>query len=185
MSRRNQLLMTCFVFMLALSACSPPAAGPTAPGGSTATTQAKITQAKIAQVTSLNFVKASAAQAQVAAGGSGEAIVTVAVQNGYHVNANPPSDAYLKATELIVQPADGLSVGFIKYPTAVSKKFSFSEKKLAVYEGEVPIKVLLKSAAAAPKGSHNLAAKLNVQACDDQLCYPPGTLEVTIPVEIK
>jgi len=180
MSQRNQLLIASFVFMLALSACSPPAAGPTAPGASPTSTPAKPTQ-----VTSLNFVKASAAQAQVAAGGSGEAIVTVAVQNGYHVNANPPSDAYLKATELIVQPADGLSVGFIKYPTAVSKKFSFSEKKLAVYEGEVPIKVLLKAGAAAPKGSHKVAAKLNVQACDDQLCYPPGTLEVTIPVEIK
>ncbi|MDQ2855254.1 MAG: protein-disulfide reductase DsbD N-terminal domain-containing protein, partial [Acidobacteriota bacterium] len=78
-----------------------------------------------------------------------------------------------------------LSVGFIKYPTAVKKKFSFSDKQLAVYEGEVPIKVLLKADATAAKGLHQLAAKLNVQACDDQLCYPPGTLKLTLPVTIK
>jgi hypothetical protein len=181
MSRRYQRLFVCLVFMAGLAACSPPPAGPAAPVISPSPTPAKI-----AQVTSsLNFVKANPAEAQISAGSSSEAVVTVTVQSGYHVNANPPSDAYLKATELIVQPADGLSVGFIKYPAAVNKKFSFSEKRLAVYEGEVPIKVLVKAVAAAPRGSHKLAAKLNVQACDDQLCYPPGTLELTIPVTIK
>jgi len=180
MFRSKQLLLTCFLSLLGLAACSQPATGPTAPAASPTATPAKI-----AQVTSLNFVKAGAADTQVPAGGSGEAIVTVAVRSGYHVNANPASDAYLKATELIVQPDDGLSVGFIKYPSAIKKKFSFSEKQLAVYEGEVPIKVLLKAAAAAPKGAHKLAAKLNVQACDDQLCYPPGTLEMTITVTTR
>jgi hypothetical protein len=166
--------------MLGQAACSQPATGPATSGASPAATPARVVQ-----VTSLNFVKASAAEAQVSAGGSGEAIVTVSVQSGYHVNANPPSDAYLKATELIVQPGDGLTVGFVKYPNAANKKFSFSEKQLAVYEGEVPIKVLLKAAAAATKGSHRLAARLNVQACDNQLCYPPATIEMSIPISVK
>ena len=111
--------------------------------------------------------------------------MVVSVQRGYHVNANPATDAFLKATELVVQPGDGLSVGFVKYPNEINKKFSFSEKPLAVYEGEVPIKVLLKAALATTKGSHALPAKLNVQACDDQVCYSPGTLEITIPVVVK
>ncbi|MCU1268019.1 MAG: thiol:disulfide interchange protein DsbD [Acidobacteria bacterium] len=177
MSRRNQLLIISFVtiiFPLGLAACSQTASGPAAP-----------TPAKLVQVNSLSFVKARAAEMQVAAGGSGEAIVTVAVQSGYHVNANPATDAYLKATELIVQPAEGLTLAFIKYPTAVKKTFSFSDKQLAVYEGEIPIKVQLKAGKEAAKGSHKLVAKLNVQACDDQLCYPPGTLELTIPVTVK
>jgi len=133
----------------------------------------------------LNFVKASTSEALVSANGSGEAIVTVSVQSGYHVNANPASDAFLKATELVVQPEDGLSIGFVKYPNEINKKFFFSEKPLAVYEGEVPIKVLLKAAPATAKSSHSLPAKLNVQACDDQVCYSPGTLELTIPVVVK
>lgn len=180
MSQRNQPLLACLVLLLAQAACSQPATGPATSGPATAATPAKV-----APVTSLNFVKGSAAEAQVSAGGSVEAVVTVTVQSGYHVNANPPSDAYLKATELIVPPKDGITVGFVKYPNAATKKFSFSEKPLAVYEGEVPIKVLLKAAAAASKGSHQLAAKLNVQACDNQLCYPPGTIDLAIPVIIK
>jgi thiol:disulfide interchange protein DsbD len=179
MFQRKPILIACLVVMPGLAACSRPA-GPANTGASSAASPAKITP-----ITSLNFVKASASEAQISVSRSGEATVVVSVQRGYHVNANPATDAFLKATELVVQPGDGLSVGFIKYPNEINKKFSFSEKLLAVYEGEVPIKVLLKAAPATTKGSHSLPAKLNVQACDDQVCYSPGTLELTIPVVVK
>lgn len=181
MLRRKQFLISSFFLALSLSACSRSATGP----ANTTTPPPADSPAKVSQVTSVNFVKASAAEAQVSAGSSGEVIVRLAVQDGYHVNANPPTYPYLKATELTVQAADGLSVGFVTYPTAITKKFSFAQKPLAVYEGEVPIKVMLKAAAASTKGSHTLAARLNVQACDDQVCYPPGRLDISIPVAVK
>ena len=161
----------------ALAACSR-TAGPASP-------MAGESPARVGQTSSVKFVKAGVAEAQLPAGGSGEAIVRVNVQSGYHVNANPPTYPYLKATELTLQPVDGITVGFITYPTATNKKFAFEEKPLAVYEGEVPIKVTFKAAAAAAKGSHSIPAKLNVQACDDQVCYPPGVLDLSIPVTIK
>ena len=104
---------------------------------------------------------------------------------GYHINANPASDSYLKATEVIAQPAEGVTIGYVKYPDPLKKKFSFSDKQLAVYEGEVPIKVLTKADKNAAEGPRKIAAKLNVQACDDQVCYAPGTLELTIPVLVN
>jgi hypothetical protein len=167
--------------MLFLSACSQSATGP----AHTNTTPTPAESKAFAPISSLNFVKADASEVEISAGGSGEAIVRVRVQNGYHVNANPPTYPYLKATELTAQSADGLSVGFVTYPTAITKKFAFAQKPLAVYEGEVPIKVMLKAAASATKTPHALAGRLNVQACDDQVCYPPGTLDITIPVAIK
>jgi thiol:disulfide interchange protein DsbD len=136
-------------------------------------------------VTSVKVVKATAAEAQLAAGGSAEASITLAIQNGYHVNANPPSFAYLRATEITVQPDDGISVGFITYPTALTKKFSFAEQPLAVYEGTAVIKVMLKATASATKGQRSLPAKVQIQACDDQVCYAPGTLELSLPVIVK
>lgn len=179
MFRRNQFLGTAVVLILALSACSRSGTAnkdaSAGPAGSPA----------FAPISSLNFVKASASEAQISAGGSGEATVRVIVQSGYHVNANPPTYPYLKATELAVETGDGLSVAFITYPTALTKKFPFAQKPLAVYEGEVPIKVMLKAAASATKTSHPLAARLNVQACDDQVCYPPATLDMSIPVTVK
>ena len=136
-------------------------------------------------VSSINVVQASVAEVQISAGGAADAVVRVTIQAGYHINANPASDSYLKATELTLQPADGLSVGFFTYPSPVKKKFSFSDKLLAVYEGETAIKVYLKAAKSAAKGQHSFAGKLNVQACDDRVCYAPGTIDLSIPVTVK
>jgi len=136
-------------------------------------------------VTSVKFVTATTGNVELTAGGSNEATVTVEVQNGYHVNANPATDPWLKPTEVVAQSDDGVTVGFVKYPTALKKKFSFSDKQLAVYEGEFPIKVLLKADKTATKGPHKVAAKLNIQACDDQVCYAPGSLQLSIPVLVN
>jgi len=136
-------------------------------------------------IKSTDVVKATPQSLTLAAGESGDALVAIQITNGYHVNANPPTFSYLKATELQITPADGISVEFMTYPNAVTKKFSFAEKPLAVYEGETILKARLKADKSAKPGSHNLSAKLRVQACDDSVCYAPGALDVTVPVNIK
>jgi hypothetical protein len=136
-------------------------------------------------ISSESVVLFTAEPVEIPWNGSKEAIVHVKVQNGYHLNANPPTYSYLKATELELSPTGGLSVGFITYPDPAIKKFPFAEKPLAVYEGDTQLKVLLKADASAAKGSSNLSGKLKVQACDDQVCYPPGELAVAIPVTVK
>lgn len=135
-------------------------------------------------VTSTGVVKATPIAATLAKGESGEAIVRLNIDNGYHVNANPPSFSYLIATELELTPAAGISVDFINYPNGLSKKFSFADQPLSVYEGETELKVRLTAKSAQP-GTHNLSAKLRVQACDDQVCYAPGTMDLTLPVIVK
>jgi hypothetical protein len=47
------------------------------------------------------------------------------------------------------------------------------------------LKVRLKADKTATAGKHNLSAKLRVQACDDKVCYAPGALDVTVPVNVK
>jgi len=121
----------------------------------------------------------------IPAGGSGDGFIQVKVQSGYHINANPPTYPYLKATEVELKPSAGLSVGFITYPNSIVKKFPFAENPVAIYEGQIQLKVLLKATPSASKGTSNLPGKLKVQACDDQVCYPPGEIELTIPVTVK
>jgi hypothetical protein len=130
-------------------------------------------------------VKATAQPVEIAAGGSGEVVVHLAIQNGYHINANPPTYPYLIATALEVPAADGVSVDKISYPKALNRKFVFAEKPLAVYEGETEVKAQLKADKSAKQGQPSLAAKLRIQACDEAVCYPPGTLDLAIPVSIK
>jgi thiol:disulfide interchange protein DsbD len=56
---------------------------------------------------------------------------------------------------------------------------------LKVYEGDTPVKAMLKAGPSATAGTHNLSAKLRVQACDDRVCYPPGVIDLSVPVTIK
>ena len=136
-------------------------------------------------ITSVGVVEVRPQEITLAPGESGDALVSVKIANGYHVNANPPSYSYLKATELELQSVSGITVEFITYPDALTKKFAFAEKPLAVYEGEATLKVRLKADKASQPGKHNLSAKLRVQACDDKVCYAPGALDVIVPVNIK
>jgi thiol:disulfide interchange protein DsbD len=137
------------------------------------------------KVASANVVKATFEPVEISAGGSAEATVLITIEKGFHLNANPPTYSYLKATELEIPPANSVSVGFITYPDPITQKFEFAEEPLAVYEGETRLKVLLQATKSAPKGPLNLEGELRVQACDDQVCYPPGALNVTLPVIIK
>jgi len=173
-----KLVVFCLVLLLVNGACS------TASQNSNTATPAS--PSPVAQrVTSESVVKVSAQPVQVTAGESGETAVRVTIQTGYHVNANPPTFPYLKATTLVVPPAEGISLGTITYPKALQKKFAFAEKELAVYEGEAEVKAQLNVDKTTPKGERSVPAEMRIQACDDQVCYPPGTIAFAIPVTIK
>jgi len=136
-------------------------------------------------IKSVDVVKAMPQETTIAKGESGVALVRLQIKNGYHVNANPPSQSYLKPTEIELKPAEGISVEFITYPDPLVKSFAFSETPLKVYEGETELKVHLKADKRASPGKHNLSAQLRVQACDDKVCYAPGAMDVTVPVNVK
>ena len=150
-------------------------------------TQPAVTNAnEPAAINSVDVVRANPEEATIAAGESGEAVVRLRIVDGYHVNANPPTYSYLKPTELELTPADGIAVEFITYPDPLTKSFSFSpDKPLAVYEGEAILKARLKTDKTTKPGTHNLSAKLRVQACDDKVCYAPGAVDLVVPVNIK
>lgn len=137
------------------------------------------------KITSTGVVKVSIEPVELKRGGSVDASVLLKIDKGYHINANPASDPYLRATELKLTAPEGITVNFLTYPNALTRTFPFSEKPLAVYESEALIKVQLAGSKTAPIGSQNLTGKLNVQACDEHVCYAPGIIDVTIPVNTK
>lgn len=134
---------------------------------------------------SIDVVKVNVPNVNAKPNESTEALVQLTIDKGYHVNANPPSFPYLKATELEVPKTPGIAVNFIVYPDAITRSFAFAEKPLAVYEGTINIKAQLKIDKNAKPGAQSLPAKLRVQACDEEVCYAPGTLDVTIPLNIQ
>ena len=180
MSWPVNLVLSCLLLVFVVAACSKPASNSTAE-----TSNSPAPSPSAQKITSESVVKAAAERIEIPAGGSGEATVRLTIQSGYHVNANPPTYPYLKATALDVSPGDGVNVAFVTYPKAIEKKFVFAEKPLAVYEGTTDLKATFKVDKAVRKGERSVPARLRIQACDDQVCYPPGTVELAIPVNIN
>lgn len=118
----------------------------------------------------------------ISGGNDGEALVLLNIEPGYHVNANPATYPYLIATEVTADKVEGLDVGKVIYPPAKKQKFQFADEPLAVYEGQIEVKLPFK---AAGKGSRYLPLKVRVQACDDEKCFPPATLNTNVSVEVK
>jgi len=145
----------------------------------------QITETEPPSIKSVDVVKATPQETTIAKGESGVALVRLRIKDGYHVNANPPSQSYLKPTEIELKPAEGISVEFITYPDPLIRTFAFSETPLKVYEGETNLKLRLAADKTTTAGKHNLSAKLRVQACDDKVCYAPGAIDVTVPVNVK
>lgn len=170
------------LFVLSLFLTLAGCASSSRPGDSVETGEGFPVSTKVA---SADVVKVTIDPIEIPAGGSAEATVRLTIQEGFHLNANPPTYPYLIATELNIPPADGVSVGFISYPDGISRKFEFAEEPLSVFEGETSLRVLLNADKSALQGPVNLSGELRVQACDDEVCYPPGKLQVTIPTTIK
>jgi DsbC/DsbD-like thiol-disulfide interchange protein len=179
--RRIILVLIYGSLLLSLAACSKPEQ---ANNNSQATPSASGSPESATKQPPANIVTASATEVPVAAGGSAEVAVQVRIADGYHINGNPASK-YQIATTLDVAPASGIIVGQPQYPPSLTRKFSFSPEPIAVYEGEAIIKVQLKADASAAKGAQTLRAKLRVQPCDEQACYPPRNIETSIPIAVK
>jgi hypothetical protein len=135
--------------------------------------------------TSADVVTVSKAGIHVASGSSAELAIPISIQPGYHVNANPATFDYLIATELTVDKSEGLTFGKPVYPASEKRKFQFAEQPLAVYEGNIYIKLPLQAASNVAKGTRSLAVHLRVQACDEEKCFPPDTLQAAPALDLR
>jgi uncharacterized protein len=107
-----------------------------------------------------------------------EIVVTLQIDDGYHVNANPASFDYLIPTSVAFA---GLSSPGTKYPKPSRFKSAFAPDELAVYEGTVPLVVTIPKGTIATQG--DLKGEVDVQACDAKICLPPSKLPLSIALQ--
>ena len=98
-------------------------------------------------------------------------LITVRVDPGYHVNANPASSEYFIPTSVAF---GDLKPARVVYPPPIRFKPRFVEDTIDVYEGTVVI------TATFPAGAldrlHPLMFTVTAQACTDVICLPPDEL---------
>ena len=117
-------------------------------------------------------------------GRSLEVKTTVLLKPGYHVNSNTPSESYLIPLRLTWEPGP-LQVIEVVFPKAHLEKYEFSPKPLSVFTGDFELVNKFKVAADAESGPGMALGKLRYQACNNNSCLPPKTVEIKLPLILQ
>jgi DsbC/DsbD-like thiol-disulfide interchange protein len=118
-------------------------------------------------------------------GRSAQAVVVMDIPAGFHVHSNRPLEKFLIATQLQVEAPKGVRVGSVVYPRALLRDLKFSKSKVAVYEGRTTMRFNVTVPANFGSDSTEVKARLRYQSCNDEVCFPPQSREVKIPVRIR
>jgi hypothetical protein len=107
--------------------------------------------------------------------------IEVSVDPGYHVNSDKPKDEFL--IPLRLNWSGPLQVQRILFPNAEQVKVG--PDTLNVFTGKFSITTDFLVPASAQPGLTTMEGKLHYQACDNQSCKRPATVNVQIPVSIQ
>jgi len=104
--------------------------------------------------------------------------VVLKIRSGFHINAHKASADYLIATNLSSSAQAGFKLGEVSYPAGELHTFAFSKTPLNVYQDKVILRLPITALPSAPLGPQHIPLKLRYQACNQELCLPPVTLDV-------
>ncbi|MFI5180358.1 MAG: protein-disulfide reductase DsbD family protein [Thermoanaerobaculia bacterium] len=121
---------------------------------------------------------------RLVAGTSFRLVVVADIRPGWHVNSHTPNEDFLIPTQVSLSPVSGLTVSPPKYPLQSERKFAFSEKPLAVYDGRALFRFDGTVEASAAWGPRTLSARIEFQPCNDEQCLPPAEVNATLEVEV-
>ncbi len=109
--------------------------------------------------------------------------IPCAVQPGFHVNSNTPSDDYLIPLSITWTTTGALRASAVTFPKPSFEK-SMGEM-ISVFTGKFDLIANFKVAPNAPAGPGIAVGRLRYQACNDRACFQPKTVEVSIPYQVE
>jgi uncharacterized protein YyaL (SSP411 family) len=99
--------------------------------------------------------------------------ITLKIDEGYHVNANPASLDYLIPTSVSFEQLSPIGV---RYPKPLSYTPAFAGRGLNVYDGVVNITATFHQGSI--RKARTVRGNVIAQACNDQICLPPANLPI-------
>ncbi|HEX6184783.1 MAG TPA: protein-disulfide reductase DsbD domain-containing protein [Pyrinomonadaceae bacterium] len=115
------------------------------------------------------------------------AAVVMEIPRGLHVNSNKPLGKYAVPTVVKVDAPRGLRVTPVSYPRGSVRTFRFggaAEERLAVYEDRAIFRFSVNVPPNMELGVARVRVNVRFQSCDDEVCYPPATRELVLPIAI-
>ncbi len=166
----------------------PPGTAPTFPtGDATKLTVFARPTAEEAQKHPLIQAAASFAEGAFVPGAKCPVVVTLRIQEGWHINANPSRPKFLKATELKAEFSNGSSLGIVEYPRGMDLASEGIEEPLSVYEGTVQLKTTIDVPENFSGDTESVTLTIRYQACNEKECQAPSKLvlkgKITTPPE--
>ncbi len=110
--------------------------------------------------------------------------IVIDIPSGYHINSNRPLESYLIGTSVKVDLENGLRAGAVTYPRPLLRTFKFSKKQLSVYEGQARLKFNVTVPANYAGNSANIKARVKLQSCNDEVCFPPKNYDVDLKIDV-
>ncbi len=121
---------------------------------------------------------------KVQRGRTAQAAVVMDIPHGYHVNSNRPLNKFSVPTALRIEAPGGIRISPVSYPRAQVRKFSFSEDRVAVFEGRAVLRFNVSVPANYRTGVTQLRVRLKFQSCTDEVCFPPAMREINLPLTV-
>lgn len=113
-----------------------------------------------------------------------QAAIVLDIPPGFHVNANRVPNKFSVPTTVRIETPDGVRASAVTFPRAKVQKLGFSKEPLALFDGRAIMRFNVTFPANFQTGVTELKAKVRYQACNNEICYPPTTREITMPIAV-
>jgi DsbC/DsbD-like thiol-disulfide interchange protein len=113
-----------------------------------------------------------------------QAVIVIDIPAGFHVNANKVAGKFSIPTTVKLDVPEGVRLTPLSFPRGITRKLKFSNDPLSLYEGRAVIRFNVTFPANFRVGETELKARVRYQACNDELCYPPVTREIDMPINV-
>jgi uncharacterized protein YyaL (SSP411 family) len=127
---------------------------------------------------------APAPGAAIAPGRELDVTLSLTIQEGWHLYANPTGVETLHPTTVTLPAGQKATLAEVRYPAGTPLATPGVDEKAAVYEGEVKVTARVKLDAQIQPGPLKLEFKIGYQACNDRACLAPATLTVPLAVSV-
>jgi thioredoxin:protein disulfide reductase len=121
---------------------------------------------------------------KIQAGSTLQIALQLKINDGWHVNSHTPTFDYLIGTLFELQSKEGIILADVQYPKGNLVSLSFADRPIDVYEGTTTIFASLRISDKLSLGIDTIQGNVTVQACNNQICLAPSTIEVNIPILI-
>jgi thiol:disulfide interchange protein DsbD len=129
-------------------------------------------------------VSVASSQDKIVQGQEFKLAIILDIKPTLHINSNKPLSEFFIPTEVTFNSLSNLSFGQPVFPAPELKTFSFSDEKVAIYEGTVVVVVPVSTSPSLELAPQTITGKVSYQGCDDNVCFAPGEESFEIVLDV-